>query len=180
FREDLFFRLSVVPIISPPLRDRGDDVLLLMNAYLAQFSREHAVDPLVTLTPDAVEAVARYSFPGNVRELRNLAERLVILADNPVRLADLPPAVAGQGGSARPPTLEAAAEGTPGVLDLSRYGSPTLRELRELVERDYILAKLEETGWNVTRTAEILGIERTNLHKKLKQLGLKKATHHAG
>jgi two-component system nitrogen regulation response regulator NtrX len=179
FREDLFFRLSVVPIISPPLRDRGDDVLLLMNAYLGQFSREHAVDPAVTLTPEAADAVAHYSFPGNVRELRNLAERLVILAENPVRLADLPPAVAGQGGSARPPTLEAAA-GEDAPAALSRYGSPTLRELRELVERDYILAKLEETGWNVTRTAEILGIERTNLHKKLKQLGLKKATHHAG
>ena len=183
FREDLFFRLSVVPIISPPLRDRGDDIALLMEAYLTQFSREHAVEPVVTLTPEAATAVNGYSFPGNVRELRNLAERLVILADNPVRPADLPPSIAGQQGSNRPPALgNDDGEGATGsgVLNLEKYGNPTLRELRELVERDYILRKLEETGWNVTRTAEILGIERTNLHKKLKQLGLKKSTHHAG
>lgn len=183
FREDLFFRLSVVPIISPPLRERDDDIALLMTAYLAQFSREHAVDPGVTLSEEAARAIDGYSFPGNVRELRNLAERLVILADNPVRLDDLPPTIAGQQGNQRPPTLapesgEAHAENL-GVLDLRKYGNPTLRELREMVERDYILRKLEETGWNVTRTAEILGIERTNLHKKLKQLGLKKSTHHA-
>lgn len=183
FREDLFFRLSVVPIISPPLRDRGDDVRLLMNEYLARFSSEHAVTPPVTLSPPAADAVAGYAFPGNVRELRNLAERLVILADNPVTLEDLPPAIAGDGGSDRPRGLasdDGDAGDDRGVIDLTRYGNPTLRELRELVERDYILRKLEETGWNVTRTAEILGIERTNLHKKLKQLGLKKATHHAG
>jgi two-component system nitrogen regulation response regulator NtrX len=115
-----------------------------------------------------------------VRELRNLAERLVILAENPVRLADLPPRGGRPGRLGPPPDPGGGGGRGRAGLDLSRYGSPTLRELRELVERDYILAKLEETGWNVTRTAEILGIERTNLHKKLKQLGLKKATHHAG
>ncbi|MEQ9496687.1 MAG: sigma-54 dependent transcriptional regulator [Deltaproteobacteria bacterium] len=173
FREDLYFRLSVVPIISPPLRDRGDDVLIIMKSYLEQFSGEHAVSPSVTLTPEAEKAIRGYAFPGNVRELRNLAERLVILADNPVRLSDLPPQIAGQDGSARPPTLGADGD-SPGIINLEAYGNPTLRELREAVERDYILRKLEETGWNVTRTAEVLGIERTNLHKKLKQLGLKK------
>lgn len=174
FREDLYFRLSVVPIESPPLRERGSDVLLLMRHYLAHFSREHAVENGVTLSPDAERAVVGYAFPGNVRELRNLAERLVILADNPVLLSDLPPQIAGQEGSTRPPGLGEVSEGR-GVIDLTAYGSPTLRDLREMVERDYILRKLEETGWNVTRTAEILGIERTNLHKKLKQLGLKKS-----
>ena len=174
FREDLYFRLSVVPIISPPLRDRGDDVLLIMRSYLEQFSAEHAVSPTVTLSPDAERAVRDYAFPGNVRELRNLAERLVILADNPVTLSDLPPQISGNEGSARPPALGEDGEDTPGIIDLTTYGNPTLRELREAVERDYILRKLEETGWNVTRTAEVLGIERTNLHKKLKQLGLKK------
>jgi two-component system, NtrC family, nitrogen regulation response regulator NtrX len=173
FREDLYFRLSVVPIISPPLRERGDDVLLLMNSYLRHFSVEHAVDPPVALTEDAARAVAGYSFPGNVRELRNLAERLVILADNPVRSTDLPPQITGAVGPERPTSIPEV-DGQAGVLDLTKYGNPTLRELREAVERDYILRKLEETAWNVTRTAEILGIERTNLHKKLKQLGLKK------
>jgi transcriptional regulator with GAF, ATPase, and Fis domain len=171
FREDLFFRLSVVPIESPPLRERGEDVPLLVRHYLERFSLEHGVDPIVTLSPEAETALQSYAFPGNVRELRNLCERLVILADNPVRLADLPDSIAGDGGSERPPSLEDGGRG----IDLSEYGSDlTLRELREQVERDYIAQKLEETGWNVTRTAEILGIERTNLHKKLKQLGLKK------
>jgi DNA-binding NtrC family response regulator len=173
FREDLYFRLSVVPIVSPPLRERGNDVLLLMNAYLRHFSAEHAVDPGVALSEEASRAIATYSFPGNVRELRNLAERLVILADNPVKLKDLPPQVTGTSGAERPAAIPEA-DGQAGVLDLTKFGSPTLRELREAVEREYILRKLEETGWNVTRTAEILGIERTNLHKKLKQLGLKK------
>jgi DNA-binding NtrC family response regulator len=173
FREDLYFRLSVVPIVSPPLRDRGDDVLLLMRSYLEHFSAEHAVDPPVVLSEEAARAVSSYSFPGNVRELRNLAERLVILADNPVKLKDLPPQVTGTSGPERPAAISEV-DGPGGVLDLTKYGNPTLRELREAVERDYILRKLEDTGWNVTRTAEILGIERTNLHKKLKQLGLKK------
>ncbi len=168
FREDLFFRLSVVPIESPPLRERPGDIRLLCEAYLERFSLEHGVSPQVTLTPEAAAAVEGYAFPGNVRELKNLCERLVILAENPVRLADLPESIAGeQGGSGPSP-------GEP-QLDFERYGTGlTLRELRELVERDYIALKLEETGWNVTRTAEMLGIERTNLHKKLKQLGLKK------
>jgi two-component system nitrogen regulation response regulator NtrX len=172
FREDLFFRLSVVPILSPPLRDRGDDLLLLMDAFLAQFSAEHAVSPRLTLGPEAAAAIRAHPFPGNVRELRNLAERLVILAGNPVGLADLPPQLVG---SARPaPAGEERAR--PAALDPAIFDAQlTLRELREVVERDYIVRKLEETGWNVTRTAEILGIERTNLHKKLKQLGVRKS-----
>lgn len=174
FREDLFFRLSVVPIVAPPLRERGDDVLLLMRHYLERFSLEHGVDPVVTLSDEAAEAISRYAFPGNVRELTNLAERLVILAGNPIMASDLPKSIAGDLGSERPPSFDSSAGS--GVLDLSAYGNePTLRELRELVERDYIGRKLEECGWNVTRTAEALGIERTNLHKKIKQLGLKKS-----
>jgi DNA-binding NtrC family response regulator len=163
FREDLFFRLSVVPIHCPPLRDRGDDVLLLMNAYLRQFSAEHAVSPALELSEEAARAIVAHPFPGNVRELRNLAERLVILADNPVRLDDLPGSVKDQSHRADAPPIDAGA-----------YGHLTLRDMREAVERDYIRLKLEESGWNVTRTAELLGIERTNLHKKIKQLGLKK------
>jgi DNA-binding NtrC family response regulator len=163
FREDLFFRLSVVPIHCPPLRDRGDDVLLLMNAYLRQFSAEHAVSPSLELSDEAARAIAAHPFPGNVRELRNLAERLVILAENPIRLEDLPSSVTDQ---------THRADASP--LDAGAYGHLSLRDMREAVERDYIRLKLEESGWNVTRTAELLGIERTNLHKKIKQLGLKK------
>lgn len=172
FREDLYFRLSVVPIEAPPLRERGEDVLLLMDHYLEKFSIEHGVEKVVRLSEEASHAIQRYSFPGNVRELTNLAERLVILAEDPIHLSDLPRSVAGDSGSS-----------SSGVFDnsswplLSNFSeeSLTLREVRERVERDYIRLKLEETGWNVTRAAEILGIERTNLHKKLKQLGLKKS-----
>jgi two-component system nitrogen regulation response regulator NtrX len=175
FREDLFFRLSVVPVKSPALRERGSDILLLMRAFLGQFAREHAVSPVPELAPEVEDVLLRYAFPGNVRELRNLAERLVILAGNPIRLEDLPPQIAGAHGRSRPPTLAAAPAPVPEQLDAyARYGHMTLRELREAVERDFILKKLEETGWNVTRTAEQLGIERTNLHKKLKSLGVKK------
>ncbi|MGF1508646.1 MAG: sigma-54-dependent transcriptional regulator [Myxococcota bacterium] len=166
FREDLYFRLSVVPIHTPPLRERGKDVLLLMESYLAHFSSEHAVSPPAHLTPEAADALQRYSFPGNVRELRNLAERLVILAGNPIRLEDLPPPIAY-------PSAPQAGLGD-STWDFHRYAGMSLRDLREVVDREYIAFKLQETGWNVTRTAEMLGIERTNLHKKIKQLGLKK------
>jgi two-component system, NtrC family, nitrogen regulation response regulator NtrX len=164
FREDLFFRLNVVPIEAPPLRDRGGDVRLLMDAYLAHFSAEHAIHPPVRLSEEASEALARHAFPGNVRELRNLAERLVILAENPVQLSDLPTSVASA----------SELRNATGHIDLERHGAVTLRELREIVDREYIVMKLKETGWNVTRTAELLGIERTNLHKKIKQLGVSK------
>ena len=171
FREDLYYRLSVVPIATPPLRDRGDDILSLMTSYLGRFAREHAVGEML-LSKDTERALMSYSFPGNVRELRNLAERLVILSDSPIEVSDLPPSVTGaDSGHAEQSGKDGASSG---VIDLRAYGNLTLRELREAVERDYILRKLEETGWNVTRTAELLGIERTNLHKKLKQLGLKK------
>ena len=170
FREDLFFRLSVVPIHSPPLRDRGDDVTLLMRSYLRYFSAEHAVDPPTELSAEAEAAIREHSFPGNVRELRNLAERLVILAESPVRLEDLPSPIV-RGEDTQPP--EAASEDGP-AFDLSRHRDASLRELKERIERAFIHYRLEETGWNVTRTAELLGIERTNLHKKIKQLGLKK------
>ncbi|MEM6863400.1 MAG: sigma-54 dependent transcriptional regulator [Myxococcota bacterium] len=164
FREDLYFRLNVVPIEAPPLRERGRDIGLLMEAYLAHFSAEHAIHPSVTLSAEAAEALARHPFPGNVRELRNLAERLVILAENPVQLGDLPASVASS----------SEIRSATGNIDLQRHGAITLRELRELVDREYIVIKLKETGWNVTKTAELLGIERTNLHKKIKQLGISK------
>ena len=171
FREDLFFRLSVVPVVSPPLRERTGDILLLLETFLQEFSREHRISPPVTLTPEAAHLVANYSFPGNIRELRNLAERLVILASNPVQANELPPAIAGQNEDIN---SDSETPKTNNFLNLQNHQGLTLKEVKELVERDYILQKLEETGWNITKAAEILGIERTNLHKKLKTFGLKK------
>jgi two-component system nitrogen regulation response regulator NtrX len=145
---------------------------MLMNAFLSRFAAEHAC-ALLTLSPPAEEILRSYAFPGNIRELRNLAERLVILAENPVGVEDLPPNVRhGQSDSNRPAASGGSAASP--LINLDDYEGFTLRELRETVERHYILKKLEETGWNVTRSAEMLGVERTNLHKKLKQLGIKK------
>jgi two-component system, NtrC family, nitrogen regulation response regulator NtrX len=170
FREDLYFRLSVVPIHCPPLREREGDVLSLMRWYLAFFSQEHAVNPPVGMTETAEHAVEHYAFPGNVRELKNLAERLVILTEGDVDISDLPRHMVDASDQVSVSEVSREAEASA----LAKYGTLTMRDLREAVERDYILMRLTETDWNITKTAESLGIERTNLHKKLKHLGLKR------
>ena len=155
FREDLFYRLNVIPFHVPPLRERIEDVPLLAGHFLKEFTtaygRKHK-----ELTPEAYQALRDYSWPGNVRELRNLMERIVIM--NPQVRVDarhIPLNPARRSGTERP---------------LERFGS--LQEVREAVERDYILKKLEETGNNVTRAAELLGLERSNLYRKMKALGI--------
>jgi two-component system nitrogen regulation response regulator NtrX len=163
FREDLFFRLNVVPLRAPPLRDRLDDVPRLAERFFLLAARENGMKPKL-VAPGVVERLARHRWPGNVRELRNVCERMVIMSGDRIEEADVP---AGLGAA------PAGAPGAPGAApDLSRYGEVPLRELRELVERDYVQKKLEEHDWNVTQAALSLGIERTNLHKKIKLLGL--------
>jgi two-component system nitrogen regulation response regulator NtrX len=154
FREDLFYRLNVIPFFVPPLRDRREDIPLLADHFLTEFTTAYGRKPK-ELTPEAYGLLAGYHWPGNVRELRNLMERIVIL--NPqvrvdARHIPLNPARARQDRS------------------LDRFGS--LQEVREAAEREYILRKLEETKGNVTRTAEILGLERSNLYRKMKALGI--------
>jgi len=123
------------------------------------------------LKPKAVEAAVlerlqSHRWPGNVRELRNVCERMAIMSGPRITLADVPAEI-----GPRP----AAADAPPGAADLSGYGEVALRDLRDLVERDYILKKLEEHDWNITQAAQALGVERTNLHKKIKQHGLSRA-----
>ncbi|HUO85338.1 MAG TPA: sigma-54 dependent transcriptional regulator [Thermoanaerobaculia bacterium] len=153
FRKDLLFRINVIPIEVPPLRERGEDVILLADHFLRRFAAESGRPPK-TLSPSAQAALRAHSWPGNVRELRNLTERLTILADS--REIDA------------------------GHLDLSRH-SPILaidstalplRDAREQFEREYILRKLRELGGNVSRTAEALGVERSNLYRKLNAYGI--------
>ena len=155
FREDLFYRLNVIPFHVPPLRERIEDVPVLADHFLNEFTtaygRKHK-----ELTPEAYRALSEYSWPGNVRELRNLMERIVIM--NPQVRVD-----------ARHIPLNPARRGSV-EKPMDRFGS--LQEVREAVERDYILKKLEETGNNVTRTAELLGLERSNLYRKMKALGI--------
>jgi DNA-binding NtrC family response regulator len=165
FREDLFFRLNVVPLRAPPLRDRLEDVPALAERFFLLAARENGLRPKL-VAPGVFERLAQYRWPGNVRELRNVCERMVIMSGDRIAEQDVPEYVR--------PKAAAPAAGAGGA-DLSRYGEVPLRELRELVERDYILKKLEEHDWNVTQAAQALGVERTNLHKKIKQLGLSRA-----
>jgi two-component system, NtrC family, nitrogen regulation response regulator NtrX len=154
FREDLFYRLNVIPFHVPPLRDRVEDVPLLADYFLREFTLAYGRKPK-ELTPAAYEVLQEHRWPGNVRELRNLIERIVIL--NPQARVDarhIPLQT----------TRRTAAERA------ERFGS--LQEVREAVEREYILKKLEETNGNVTRTAELLGLERSNLYRKMKTLGI--------
>lgn len=154
FREDLFYRLNVIPFFVPPLRDRREDIPQLAEHFLREFTTAYGRKPK-ELTPEAYQLLAEYHWPGNVRELKNLIERIVIL--NPQVRVD-----------ARHIPLNASKRQTDRPLD--RFGS--LQDVREAAEREYILKKLEETHGNVTRTAELLGLERSNLYRKMKTLGI--------
>ncbi len=154
FREDLFYRLNVIPFFVPPLRDRREDIPLLAAYFLREFTTAYGRKPK-ELTPEAYRILEDYHWPGNVRELRNLIERIVIL--NPQVRVD-----------ARHIPLNVTRR--PAERPMDRFGS--LAEVREAVEREYILKKLEEANGNVTRTAELLGLERSNLYRKMKTLGI--------
>ena len=154
FREDLFYRLNVIPFAVPPLRDRREDIPQLAAHFLAEFTTAYGRKPK-ELTPEAYQVLAEHHWPGNVRELKNLIERIVIL--NPQVRVD-----------ARHIPLTTPRRQPERPMD--RFGS--LQEVREAAEREYILKKLEETNGNVTRTAELLGLERSNLYRKMKTLGI--------
>ncbi len=164
FREDLYFRLAVVPLRAPALRDRLEDVPLLAERFFQLAVRDNGLRPK-PVDPAVYERLRAHRWPGNVRELRNVCERMVIMSGERIGPADVPE---GVGPRAIPPP-------PPGSADLSRYGEVPLKDLRDLVERDYIVKKLEEHDWNITQAAQALGVERTNLHKKIKQHGLSRA-----
>src|SRR3989441_4616365 len=156
FREDLFYRLSVIPIEVPPLRKRKEDLPALVEHFISLFSAENGRRPK-TISVEALAYFLAYDWPGNVRELRNMVERLVIMAPRDViGPEDLPPPL---------PTRESrtAADGPK---------DQTLKEAREAFERAYILGELRAHEWNMTRTAERLGIERSHLYRKLKSYGI--------
>jgi two-component system, NtrC family, nitrogen regulation response regulator NtrX len=153
FREDLFYRLNVIPIEVPPLRARKEDVPALVEHFIRVFCAENG-KRLKTVAPSALTYFMTYEWPGNVRELRNMVERLVIMVPgDTITAEDLPPPL-------RPKT-EAAAGAGPGD------GKP-LKEARDGFERAYILAELRAQDWNMTRTAERLGIERSHLYRKIR------------
>jgi two-component system nitrogen regulation response regulator NtrX len=166
FREDLFFRLNVVPIEVPPLRARGDDIELLARAFLEEYCAENNVPPKA-FDDEVVALLRRYPWPGNVRELRNQVERIVIMCPgDTVRVEDL-------SAELRDGAPSVSRQASPGNQTVSSgYRGMPLHDARRRFERDMIVDALERSRWNVSRAAEDLGIERTNLHKKMKLLGV--------
>lgn len=156
FRQDLFYRLNVIPFTVPPLRERAEDIPLLAAHFLQEFSTAYGRSPK-SLGKDALDALMHHDWPGNVRELRNLMERVVILHSQH-RI------------DARHLALEPGRRTQQSSRPWDSFGS--LHEVRESAERDYILRKLDETAGNVTRAAELLGLERSNLYRKMKALGI--------
>jgi two-component system, NtrC family, nitrogen regulation response regulator NtrX len=159
FREDLFFRLSVIPISIPALRDRADDIPALVRHFADEFTRENNFRPK-RFTPEAVLALQRARWKGNVRELRNTIERLIIMTPGDVvNVSDLP-------NSIRPDAPTAP-------LDEQGDRPGTLREFKESAERAFLIQKLRENDWNISKTAETIGTPRSNLYKKLEQYNIR-------
>ncbi len=164
FREDLYFRLNVIPIFVPALRERLDDVPLLANHFMAEFAREYGKRPK-SFAPAALAALRLYGWPGNVRELRNVIERLMIMvAGDTITASDL-----SFLAQTRPADLAPAS--TAG-RDESQAASMTLHEARDRFERALILRTLAEQQGNMSRTADVLGVERSNLYRKMRTFGI--------
>ncbi len=178
FREDLYFRLNVIPIVVPPLRERRDDIPLLVQHFARLTSDEHNLKPK-KFDSAAMDALKSYRWRGNIRELRNAIERLMIMTSGDVvRLEDLPAEVRSSDGSPRAVDVGTAtatvAPAAPGAAESSAPGgSGTLREFKDAAERAYLVQKLRETNWNISKTAEIIDTPRSNLYKKLEQYGIK-------
>ena len=160
FREDLFYRLNVIPIEMPALRERRDDVPLLVQHFLE--SNAEGREKRASFEDEAMTRMVAYDWPGNVRELQNVVERLAILCgDRPIGAADLPTGVA-----------DATAAPALGVPQLPSDGL-ALREVVDDIETDLILQALEQTSWNKNRASQLLGLNRTTLIEKIKKKGLK-------
>jgi two-component system nitrogen regulation response regulator NtrX len=154
FREDLFYRLNVVPFFVPPLRDRKEDIPLLAREFLSEFGRQYG-RPRMEISEEAVEALSRYHWPGNVRELKNVIERVIILNPRALRIErkHLPPL-----------THKTSARST------EEFSS--LQQARDAYEREFIQKKIEEARNNISHAAELLGLERSHLYRKMKALGI--------
>jgi two-component system nitrogen regulation response regulator NtrX len=154
FRQDLFYRLNVIPFYVPPLRDRKEDIPILARYFLNEFSSAYGKRTR-ELSDTAMDILLRYPWPGNVRELRNLVERLVIVCPHArIEPHHLPP------------------ELFRGVAESPLQPYSTLHEARSAYEREFILRKLQENRWNMTQTASALGLERSHLYRKMKSLGI--------
>jgi two-component system nitrogen regulation response regulator NtrX len=157
FREDLYYRLNVIPIAVPPLRERKVDIALLVEHFISNFCLENHKE-LKKMTPDAMDCMSSYAWPGNVRELKNLVERMVIMTrGNVIDAKDVPTPIREQ---KRP------------AVEPSYFEYELLRDARREFEKRFILKKLAENDENISKTAEVIGIERSNLHRKIKSYGI--------
>jgi two-component system nitrogen regulation response regulator NtrX len=177
FREDLYFRLNVIPIVVPPLRDRREDIPRLAQHFAKRTAEEHNLKPK-RFDAAAMEAMTRYRWRGNIRELRNTVERLMIMTPaDTVRVEDLPSDIRSGESSARSQVpVSSSSEAAPASVarvDAQPAGAGTLREFKDAAERAYLVQKLRENNWNISKTAEIIDTPRSNLYKKLEQYGIK-------
>jgi len=160
FRKDLYYRLNVIPFHVPPLRERKSDIPQLASHFLEYFCSKESRETK-RLDDESIQAIMNYPWPGNVRELKNLIERLVIMSPgNTITRSQLPQAI-GSNQLA-----------TPKDLNLAGLTSNTFRTAKEEFEKEFLIQKLEENDWNVSRTAEAVEIERSNLHRKIKTYGI--------
>lgn len=163
FREDLYYRLNVVPVRLPPLRERREDIPDLVAHFLTRFAAERRMTS-PTVTEEAIAALQAHDWPGNVRQLRNIIERTLIMAPGDrverIDIDLLPPEITDSGSS-----------GGQSVTTMAIMGSP-LREARESFEREYLRVQIRRFSGNISRTASFIGMERSALHRKLKALGL--------
>lgn len=157
FRDDLFFRLNVIPLVAPPLRRRKEDIPLLVQYFIDMFSKKNGY-PKKHISDEAMRVLQSYDWPGNIRELGNIVERLMIMCmSEVVQPGDLPQRILA-------PTSQ---------IPFNLESGVTLKELRENVEREYITATLKRNNWNISQAAKELDVDRTNLHKKINYYGLK-------
>src|SRR6185369_4413284 len=161
FRSDLYFRLNVIPFEVPPLRERIEDVPLLLEHFNQRFAAAYGKKPK-RFDAKAIEAMQNYSWPGNVRELRNTIERIVIMHTNHrVSVTNLPAF-----GDAEPPA--------------SSYRFPSFKEASDAYHREFIQRKLDEAEGNVSRAAELMGIDRSHLYRRMRALGIRSRSERAG
>jgi two-component system response regulator AtoC len=175
FREELYYRLNVVPLHIPPLRERRDDIALLCEHIIKKFN-ERLKKNVTGLEPAALERLSAYGWPGNIRELENVLERTLLFCDSTrISVADLPPEIGGASLSLSP--VAGAASSSPPVGERAPTGPQSLKDIvraeTERVERELIVRALDETGGNVTQAARLLKISRKSLQMKMKEFGLR-------